>query len=103
LGDFFAGLELDGRVAEVGHDDLDFAAVPSVDHTSGSGDASGSHRRTVADQQTQRGAGLRVAGFDGDPGANANSLVGFENDGFDSEDIVGEVFARVRDNRETGA
>ena len=39
LRDFFAGLELDGVVAEVGHDDLDFTALAGIDDAGGGGAA----------------------------------------------------------------
>ncbi len=71
LCDFLAGGDRRG-VAQVGHQDQDFAAVAGVDDPGGGGDASGGHGGAVAHQQSEWLSGGRMAGFDGDAGADAD-------------------------------
>jgi len=102
LGDFFAGLELDGSVAEVGHEDQDFAAVAGIDDAAGGGDSPGSHGGAVADQEAERHSGGGMAGLDGDAGAHPDGGAGSEQGGFQSKQIVAEILAGVGYHRRPG-
>jgi hypothetical protein len=44
-----------------------------------------------------------MAGFDGNAGAEATGLAGSEGYGFETEDVVAEVFTGMSDRRQTGA
>jgi len=102
LGDFFAGLKFDGCGSKVGHEDEDFAAVTGVDDAGGGGDAFGGHGRAVADQEAEGGAGGRMAGFDGDSGADFDRGLGSEDCGFEGKQVVAEVLTGVGDDGEEG-
>jgi hypothetical protein len=103
LGDFLAGFEFDGVVGQVGHDDKDFATVAGVDDATGGGEAAGGHGGTVTDKEAEGRAGLRVAGLDGDTGAEAEGGARGERYGFEAEDVVAEVFTGMGDDGQTRA
>ena len=103
LGDFFAGLEFDGCVAEVGHQDKDFATVAGINDAAGCGDSACGHGGAVADQQAEGRAGGWVASFYSDAGADFCRGAGGEGGCFEGEDVIAEVFAGMCDYREAGA
>src|SRR3569833_460828 len=74
LGDFVAAFDFNGSFAEVGHDDLDFAAVSGVDDSGGGGDAARAEGGAIADEEAQGDAGFGVARLDGDAGADADGV-----------------------------
>lgn len=102
LGDFFAGLELDGGVAKVGHEDKNLAAVAGIDDAGRGGDSFASHGGAVANQEAERDSGGGMAGFDGDAGADPDSGAGSEQGGFESKQVIAEVLAGVGDDRGAG-
>lgn len=102
LGDFFSGVELEGGVTEIGEEDEDLAAVAGVDDAAGGGDAARGHGGAVADEQAERRAGVGMAGFDGDAGADPGGVAGRKEQRFEGEEVVAEVFAGVGDDGELG-
>lgn len=102
LGNLVAGVDLLRLLSEICHEDEDFAAIAGVDHAGCSGDAAGGDGGAVADEQAQGVAGVRMARFDRDAGANADGGAGLKGDRIKSEDIVAQVFAGMRDDGQAG-
>ncbi len=102
LGDFLAGADFDGRVAQVGHEDEDFAAVAGIDDSGGGGETFGRHGRAVADEQAEGGTGGGMAGLDGYAGADFDGGAGNEEGRFEGEEVIAEVFAGVSDYGDAG-
>jgi len=91
------------READVGEQDLDFAAVAGVDDSSGDSDALGGHGGAVADEQAKRVRSDGVASLNGDAGAQANGVVGEQFRAFKGKDVIAEVFSGMGDFGEAGS
>jgi hypothetical protein len=92
LGDLLAGFQVDGGIAEVGHDDEDLTAIAGVDDAAGASQAAGSHGGAVADEQAEWGAAVGMASLDCDAGAEADGVARSHSEGIKAEDIIAEVF-----------
>ena len=102
LGNLFARFELDGSIAEIGHEDEDFASVAGIDDSRCCGNTSRRHGGPVANQQAEGNAGGGMARLDGDAGADADGRARGERRGFEGKEIVAEVLAGVGDNGSAG-
>jgi len=93
LGDTVAFIDFVGRLAQVEHDDFEFAAIAGVDGGGGVGESEG-----VFEGEAAAGADLDfVAGrdFESEAGRDSERNVGQENGVFDTAQIEAGVFERT--------
>ena len=102
LGDFFAGIDFYCCLAQVGHENEDFAAVPGVNDAPGGGNTAGGHGGAITDQQAEGSAAGRISGLDGDAGTDPDCCSGSKGRCFEGEHVIPQVFARMRDYGQAG-